>query len=147
MEDKGGGQGSEDRSIQKTLQNLQTMVEVLVREREEKMQRRAAWKDKGKKKGSDRDPPKTPPSSPSSPSSPSPPSSPSSTHSESSNIFKGGHKPWIKLDVKFDLPKYCGELNVEKLDDWIQQVEVYYRVQNLVDDVDRIQLATLQLVV
>ena len=138
MEDKGGGQGPEDRSIQKTLQNLQTMVEVLLREREEKMQRRAARKDKGKKKGVDRDPPKTPPSSPSSPSSPSPPSSPSSTHSESSNIFKGGHKPRIKLDVKFDLPKYCGELNAEKLDDWIQQVEVYCRVQNLVDDVDRI---------
>ena len=91
MEDKGGGQGLEDRSIQKTLQNLQTMVEVLLREREEKMQRCAARKDKGKKKGADSDPPKTPPSSPSSPSSPSPPSSPS-THSESSNIFKGGHK-------------------------------------------------------
>ena len=43
MEDKGaGGQGLEDQSIQKTLQNLQRMVEVLVREREEKMQRRAA---------------------------------------------------------------------------------------------------------
>ena len=49
------------------------------------------------------------------------------------------------MDVKFDLPKYCGELSTEKLDDWIQQVEVYCRVQNLVDDVDRIQLATLWL--
>ena len=86
------------------------MVEVLVREREDKMQRRAAHDEKGKKKGVDRDPDREPPS---------PPSSPSSTHSDSSNIFKGGHKPRIKLDVKFDLPKYCGELNVEKLDEWI----------------------------
>ncbi len=69
----------------------------------------------------------------------------SANSKESSDIFKGGHKPRIKLDVKFDLPKYCGELNAEKLDDWIQQVEVYCRVQNLLDDVDRIQLATLRL--
>ena len=40
---------------------------------------------------------------------------------------------------------YCGELNAKKLDDWIQQVEVYCRVQNLIDDADRIQLATLPL--
>lgn len=44
------------------------------------------------------------PSSPSSP--PSSPSSPSSPHSTSSNPFKSGYKPKIKLDVKFDLPKY-----------------------------------------
>ena len=138
MEDKGARQGLEDQSIKKTLQNLQTMVEVLVREREDKMRRRAAHDEKGKKKGIYCDLDREPPSSPSSPSSPSPPSSPSSTHSKSSNIFKGGHNPQIKLDVKFDLPKYCGELNAEKLDDWIQQVEVYYRVQNLIDDVDRI---------
>ena len=119
MEDKGGGQGSEDQNIQKTLQNLETMVEVLVREREDKMQRHASCDEKGKKKGIDHDLDHEPPSPPSSPSSSSPPS-PSSTHSESSNIFKGGHKPRIKLDVKFDLPKYCGELNVEKLDEWIQ---------------------------
>lgn len=83
------------------------MVEVLVQEREEKMQRRATQKGKGKKKGGDRDLPNTPPSSP------------SSTHYESSNTFKGGHKPQIELDVKFDLSKYCGELNDEKLDEWI----------------------------
>ena len=30
----------------------------------------------------------------------------------------------IKLDVKFDLPIYDGELNAEKLDNWIRQIDV-----------------------
>ena len=34
----------------------------------------------------------------------------------------------IKLDVKFDLPIYDGELNAENLDNWIRQIDVYYRV-------------------
>ena len=34
----------------------------------------------------------------------------------------------IKLDVKFDLPIYDGELNAEKLDNWIRQINVYCRV-------------------
>jgi len=34
----------------------------------------------------------------------------------------------IKLDVKFDLPIYDGELNAEKLDNWIRQIDVYCRV-------------------
>ena len=36
--------------------------------------------------------------------------------------------PLIKLDVKFDLPIYEGELNAEKLDNWIRQIDVYCRV-------------------
>ena len=34
----------------------------------------------------------------------------------------------IKLDVKFDLPIYDGELNAEKMDNWIRQIDVYCRV-------------------
>ena len=34
----------------------------------------------------------------------------------------------IKLHVKFDLPIYDGELNAEKLDNWIRQIDVYCRV-------------------
>ena len=41
----------------------------------------------------------------------------------------------IKLDVKFDLPIYYGELNAEKLDNWIRQIDVYCRVQNI--DLDK----------
>jgi hypothetical protein len=49
------------------------------------------------------------------------------------------------LDFKFEFPTYDGELNVEKLDNWINQIEVYCRVQNIMDDDARIQLDTLRL--
>ena len=34
----------------------------------------------------------------------------------------------LKLDINFELPMYTGELNAEKLDNWVKQIEVYYRV-------------------
>jgi len=49
----------------------------------------------------------------------------------------------IKLDVKFHLPIYDGELNVEKLDNWIRQIDVYCRVQNIDSEMSKIQLASL----
>ena len=44
----------------------------------------------------------------------------------------------IKLDVKFDFPIYDGELNAEKLDNWIKQIDVYCRVQNIDSDQSKI---------
>ena len=49
----------------------------------------------------------------------------------------------IKLDVKFDLPIYDGELNAEKLDNWIRQIDVYCRVQSIDLDKSKIQLARI----
>jgi hypothetical protein len=69
---------------------------------------------------------------------PSPPSSSSSSSSTSSkhlpNSPKGHGKtpsqiPSLKLDIKFELPIYNGEVNAEKLDNWIRQIEVYCRIQ------------------
>ena len=40
---------------------------------------------------------------------------------------------------------YNGEVNVEKLDNWIRQLEVYCRIQKLQDDEAKIQLASLRL--
>jgi len=51
----------------------------------------------------------------------------------------------IKLDVKFDFPIYDGELNAEKLENWIRQIDVYFRVQNIDSDKSKIQLASLRL--
>ena len=49
----------------------------------------------------------------------------------------------MKLDVKLDLPIYDRELNVEKLDNWIRQIDVYCRVQSFDSDKSKIQLASL----
>jgi len=51
----------------------------------------------------------------------------------------------IKLDVMFDFPVYDGELNAEKLDNWIREIDVYCRVQNIDSERRKIQLASLWL--
>jgi hypothetical protein len=86
---------------------------------------------------------------------PSPPSSSSSSSSTSSrpllNSPKGHGKtpsqiPSLNLDIKIELPIYNGEVNAEKLDNWIRQIEVYCRIQKIQDDETKIQLASLRLV-
>ena len=84
---------------------------------------------------------------------PSPPSSSSSSSTNSrplSNYPKGHGKnpsqiPSLKIDIKFELPIYNGEVNAEKLDNWIRQIEVYCRIQKIQDDETKIQLAYLRL--
>ncbi len=49
------------------------------------------------------------------------------THQHTSKGFS--KTPLLKLDVKFDLPMYNGEVNVEKLENWVHQLEVYYKIQ------------------
>ena len=99
---------------------------------------KASKKEKGKGKT---DKPPSPPSSP---------SSSSSSSSSSSNVeFETEKKPkktsLLKLDVKFELPVYDGEMNPEKLDNWIKQLDVYCCIQNISSDKTKIQLATLRM--
>jgi hypothetical protein len=97
---------------------------------------------KGKSEEGD-DPPQIPPSPPS-----SPPSSPSS--SSKSNANKHVHKnknemPLLKLDVKFKLSMYDGEVNAERLDNWVRQMAVYCSVKKIKDEATQIKLASLRL--
>ena len=39
---------------------------------------------------------------------------------------------------------YNGELNAERLDNWVRQIEVYCRIQRIKDDETNIQLASLR---
>jgi hypothetical protein len=89
------------------------------------------------------------PSKPSSPSSSSSSTSGTSVHSSKNKKSKTPHHsselPLLKLDVKFELPTYDGELNAGKLDNWVRQLEVYCRIQNITKDETKIQLASLKL--
>jgi hypothetical protein len=86
------------------------------------------------------------PSSPSSSSSSTNGASEHYSHKKSTKKSSHAHNfPLLKLDVKFELLIYDGELNVEKLDNWIKKIEVYCRVQKIVDDTAKIKLATLRL--
>jgi hypothetical protein len=53
--------------------------------------------------------------------------------------------PLLKLDVKFELPMYDGEVNVERLDNWVIHMEVDCSVQQIKDEATQIKLASLRL--
>ena len=72
--------------------------------------------------------PPEPLSSPSSSSYSSEHSSHRKRHFKKSSHSHARDFPLLKLDIKFDFPIYDGDLNVEKLDNWIKQIEVYYRI-------------------
>lgn len=137
------------------------MVKVLYEERNTGLQGQSSKPPKGegssRGKGGDEDkppkwnidkPPLTPPFF-------SPPSSPPSSPSSSSTTTplqtpphspKGhGKTPFLKLDIKFALPMYDGEVNFERLDNWVGQLEVYCRIQRIKDDDTKIQLPSLRL--
>ena len=73
---------------------------------------------KVKKEGGGQEPPKTPPSSPS--------YLDGSLHSlfEKKKRNINFNVPQLKIDIKFELPMYNGELNAEILDNWIHQIEI-----------------------
>jgi hypothetical protein len=115
---------------------MKAMVEELYREQ----MKNGKGPSHGKGEGGGDDPLETPPS----------PSSPSTSSSSSIPQRKQPGKTdsnlsLLNLDVKFDFPMYNGKLNAKKLDNWIHQIEVYYRVQRIIDEEEKVQLATLRL--
>ena len=103
--------------------NIKSMMEILLDEREKRKKKEEAssFKDaevkneeKGKGVGGDGDPPDTKQTF-------------SSSHTSHSNNASP-NIPYFKLDVKFELPIYNGDVDAEKLDNWIKQLEVYCRV-------------------
>jgi hypothetical protein len=86
-----------------------------------------------------------PPEPLSSPSSSSSSSSEHSHHSHHSSHKASFKKPLLNLDVKFVLPMFNGDVNPEKLDNWIRQVEVYCHVQQIDEEEVKVKLASLRL--
>jgi hypothetical protein len=118
------------------------MVEEMYKDRKKAKEESGPSGITTKVEGKGSEPPEIPPSSSS--------SSSSSGISSSSSVKKQSKKPsldfpLLNLDIKFDLPIYDGEINSEKLDNWVRQTEVYCRIQKIVDDNTKIQLATLRL--
>jgi hypothetical protein len=62
------------------------------------------------------DPPQTPPSPYMSSSS----SSSSKSTARKNSLKHKNEMPLLKLDVRFELPMYDGEVNAERLDDWVR---------------------------
>ena len=101
----------------KYFMRMKTMVEELYQDR--KRGEHGGPSHAEGKKGGGEEPPKTPPSSPS--------YLDGSLHSPFEKKKKLDGKfdfnvLQLKLDIKFELPIYNGELNAEKLDNWIHQI-------------------------
>jgi hypothetical protein len=135
----------EEKEFRKTFFAMSEMVQVLYEDYLERKRPVLGNSSKGKSEEEEEQPqiPPSPPSTP--PSSPSSASS-SSKSSKKKNVHKNKNEmPLLKLDVKFELPIYDGEVNAEKLDNWIRQMEVYCSVQQIKEEVTQIQLASLRL--
>jgi hypothetical protein len=139
---------TEDEDLRKDVMEIREMMKILI-ERNTRLQGEGS--NPSKHKGDSGD--KTPNGNGGNGSFP-PPSLPSSSSSTNSrplpNSPKGHGKnpsqiPSLKLDIKFELPMYNGEVNAQKLDNWIRQIEVYCRIQKIQDDETKIQLASLRL--
>jgi hypothetical protein len=143
----------EEENLRQTIIQLRDMIQVMIRHM--MSQGEGSNPSMHNEGGGDKTPGRDGGNGASAP--PSPPPSSSSSSSSSSTSLKNlphspkGHGktpsqiPSLKLDIKFELPIYNGEVNAEKLDNWIRQIEVYSRIQKIQDDETKIQLASLRL--
>jgi hypothetical protein len=132
------GLSHEEKEFRKTFFAMSEMVKALYDDYLN--QKRPILGESSKIKSEEgEDPPKTP-SSPS--------TSSSSSTSSKSTTRKHSHKhkndmPLLKLDVKFELCMYGGEVNAERLDNWVRQMELYFNVQQIKDEASQMKLASL----
>jgi hypothetical protein len=118
----------QEKNFHMVFYRMSEMVERMYGDYEKRMKKKGkkneshADDDASVNQGAGGDPPK-PPSSLSSSISSSYEHSHHSHHSSHKASFK---KPLLKLDVKFALPMFNGDVNPEKLDNWIRQVEYIF---------------------
>jgi hypothetical protein len=128
---------ADDEDLRKAVMEMREMMNILI-ERNARLKGEGSKPTKHKGDSGDKNPNGNGGNGASPP--PSPPSSSSSSSSTNSrplsNSPKGHGKtlsqiPSLKLDIKFELPIYNGEVNAEKLDNWTHQIEVYCRIQKI----------------
>jgi hypothetical protein len=147
LEESHGNIPSEEETFRKYFYYMTEMVKVLFEERNARLQGESSNPPKGNGDSGDKNPKGNGGNGDSSP--PSPPSSTSSTISQPPPNYPKGHgktplqTPLLKIDIKFGLPMYNVEVNAEKLDNWIHQIEVYCRIHRITDDETKIQLSSL----
>jgi hypothetical protein len=148
-EESHGSLPSEEETFKKCFYDMTEMVKVLFEERNARLQCESSNPTKGNGYGGDKTPKGNGGNRDSPP--PSPPYSTSSTISQPPPNSPKEHgktplqTPFLKLDIKFELPMYNGEVNAKKLDNWIRRIEVYCRIQRITNDESKIELASLRL--
>jgi len=117
-------QPEEERNFHKTFYSMEKNVGQLVLRLDRAEGRKL--EEKGSEHGSGGE---EPPPSPSTSE-----SSSSSHHHNRRNLVDASKKPFFELDVKFGLSVFNGESNADKLNNWIRQIEVYCKIQQIVED-------------
>jgi hypothetical protein len=118
---------NEEEDFRQTIIQLRDMMKVIM-ERNMMSQGEGSNSSMHKRGGGDKTPDKDGWNGASPPPSPPPSSSSSSSSSSISKHLPNGHGktpsqiPSLNLDIKFELPLYNGEVNTEKLDNWIRQI-------------------------
>lgn len=51
----------------------------------------------------------------------------------------------FKVETKVDNPTFGGEVYVEKVNNWLKQLEVYFQIHGVVNDVDKISFVRLNM--
>jgi hypothetical protein len=134
----------QEKKFHMVFYRMSEIVERMYRNYKKRMKKKGKKKeahaddDSSVNQGAGGDPPKPPSSQSSSISS-------SSKHSHHSSHKASFKKPLLKLDVKFSLPMFNGDVNPKKLDNWIRQVEVYNFVQHIDEEEVKVQLDSLRL--
>jgi hypothetical protein len=114
---------TEDEDLRKVVKEMREIMKILM-ERNTRLQGEGSNPSKHKADSGDKTPNGNGGNGASPP--PSPPSSSSSTNSRPLPNSPNGHGktpsqiPSLKLDIKFELPMYNGEVNAERLDNWIR---------------------------
>ena len=121
----------DEKAFHKAFYQMADIVETLFADYQERLEKKKTKKEKEENnalgKGGDLFEPSSPSSS----------SSSESSSTASSNQKKQPEKAkfdlsHLKLDIKFDLPTYNGELNAKNIDDWIRKIEVYCKIQKMI---------------
>jgi hypothetical protein len=118
---------AEDEDLRKAIMKIREMMKILI-ERNTRLQGEGSNPSKHKGDSGDKTPNGNGGNGASPP--PSPPSSSSSSSTNSRPLPNSPKRhgktpskiPSLKLDIKFKLPIYNGEVNAEKLDNWIRQI-------------------------
>jgi hypothetical protein len=137
----------QEKNFHMVFYRMSEMIERMYGDYEKRMKNKGNKKeahadgDSSVNQGDGGDPPE-PLSSPLSYSSSSSKHSHNSHHSSHKASFK---KLLLNINVKFSLPMFNGDVNPEKLDNWIRQVEVCCRVQHIDEEEVKIQMDSLQL--
>ena len=125
----------EERIFRKAFLDMTEMVRILYQERNDRIAGEGSrnQREEGDSSGGKKDNDNSKKGNGGNGDPPSPSSSSSSTSSSSTSVNQS-HKtktivkaPLLKLDVNFELPMFNGDVNAEKLDNWIRQLEVYLR--------------------